>query len=308
VAKDFVQVLKAYLNETLATHNVPASLVEKYCERFLNQLDQFLPRIAQKVGALDEPDGSVVSVANKDIVDRINSLLKRDIDFVRTKEPRTDFAGYDRCKVFTKKKLLNRYSKLGNLEHVLKLIPEYKKYIFDRGFDLHSFTLHYSTSKDVVHYQFGLWRDKQYQESLSSKYLQTHYDPDPENIKSIFYLSDVQNLSHGPFNYFKGSARISSKNILERTAGATMCGINLLETNANRLFFAALPDQLMHHNIFGSLLDQRQLDKIDLDKKLLPVFGNMGTFILFDPLGIHSGGLCSDEATRLNLQMIFKKK
>ena len=308
MATDYVQKLKAYLNETLETHNVPDPLVEKYCERFLNQLDQFLPRINHEVGALGEPDGSVVSKTRKDIVDRIESLLKKDIHFVRTKEPRTDFAGYDRCKVFTKKKLLNRYSKLGNLNQLLKLIPEYKKYIFDRGFDLHSFTLHYSTSKDVVHYQFGLWRDKQNHKKLSSKYLQSHYDPDPENIKSIFYLSDVQDLSHGPFKYFKRSSGISPQNILERTAGATMCGINLLETDANRLFFAALPDQLMHHNIFGSLLDQHQLDNIEMDKKLLPVFGNMGTFILFDPLGIHSGGLCTGQATRLNLQMIFKKK
>ena len=118
----------------------------------------------------------------------------------------------------------------------------------------------------------------------------------------------MREISQGPFKYFKGSAKVSIDNILERIAGATMCGINLLETDENRVFFAALPDKLMHHNIFGSLLDQRQLDEINLDKCLLPIFGNAGTFILFDPLGIHSGGLCTEGETRLNLQMIFKKK
>ncbi|MDB4046190.1 hypothetical protein N9501_08270 [Amylibacter sp.] len=308
LAQGYVNQLQNYLKNTANLDNSFDSLIAKYADRFLDQLSQFLPRTARYIPALDVPDGSIVSTAKYEVVDKINSLLRSDIAFVKSKEPRIDFAGYDRCKIFKKRKILNQYSKLGKLDKILRYDPEYKKYIFDKGFDLHSFTLHYSTSADVVHYQFGLWREPQNRQKLSDKYLQSHYDPDPENIKSIFYLSDVQEISQGPFKYFKGSARISPDNILERISGATMCGINLLETHENRVFFAALPDKLMHHNIFGSLLDQRQLDEINLDKSLLPIYGTAGTFILFDPLGIHSGGLCTQEKTRLNLQMIFKKK
>lgn len=308
LAKNYVPELVSYLNKALSISNTSSSLPERYGDRFLNQLNQFLPRIDQEVGALGVPDGCVISRAKNDVVVKINSLLAADIAFVKSKEPRTDFAGYDRCKVYQKRKFFNQYSKLARLSSFLQQDPEYTRYVFNKGYYLHSFTLHFSTSSDVVHHQFGLWREKQYHKHLSTKYLQSHYDPDPENIKSIFYLSSVQALSQGPFKYFKGSAYITNENILERAAGATMCGINLLETHENRAFFAALPDKLLHHNIFGSLLEQQQLDQIELDKNLLPVFGDEGTFILFDPLGIHSGGLCSDNETRLNLQMIFKKR
>lgn len=305
--KDFIKVLEGYFyNQTKLNYSYEP-VIKQYLKRFADQFAQFSYRVVKKNGIFDCPDGKIVATVKHGIVDKIITLLQPEIAYVKSKNPRIDFRGYDRCKIFNKRRFFNSYSKLGRLDNILKADPNYQKYAYDKGFGLHSFTLHYSTSEDVVHYQLGLWRDPQNRKKLSTKYLQCHYDPDPENIKSIFYLSSVKNRSQGPFKYINGSSDLSIANILERISGATMCGINLLETYEKRLFFSSLPDRLMHHNIFGSLLEQQQLDKINLDKLLRPIYGDAGTFILFDPLGIHSGGFCTEKSSRLNLQMIFKK-
>lgn len=306
--KDFMKVLEDYFYNQKKLNYSHGPAIKQYLTRFADQFSQALHRTVKKTSVFDVPDGNIVATLKHEIVDNINILLQPDVTYVKSKNPRIDFGGYDRCKIFKKRRLLNSYSKLGRLENMLKVDPNYQKYVYNKGFGLHSFTLHYSTSEDVVHYQFGLWRDPQNRKKLSAKYLQCHYDPDPENIKSILYLSSVKDLTQGPFKYIDGSSEISVVNILERVSGATMCGINLLETYEKRLFFSSLPDRLMHHNIFGSLLEQQQLDEINLDKLLRPIYGDAGTFILFDPLGIHSGGFCTENASRLNLQMIFKKR
>ena len=281
-----------------------------YKNRFIRQAEQLFSVINVKGNSKKPLPGFEEGDLDIKSLNILKNILKKDIDSLKLKPPRKDYKGYDRAKVFISRRNPFTRIKIFRVQRELFRNLTYKSWLSEKGFKLHGFTLHLSSDDDIIHYQCGRWRDEEFASQHSKRFLQLHYDPDPENIKSIVYLSNVQEEEQGPFKFLPYSQMVDEKTAFSRICGATMCGINLLEDDLKRRLFSLLPEEMRVHNIFGSLLTNEEIsssNKGRIKSDLKSFLGNNGHFILFNPLGIHSGGFCSTGKQRLNLQLIFKR-
>lgn len=281
-----------------------------YKSRFISQAEQLFSTISVKQNAKSPEPGFEEGDLNLKSLNSLENILRKDIYSLKIKPARRDYKGYDRAKVFIRGRNPFTWMKIIRVQRALLRNLTYKSWLSEKGFRLHGFTLHLSSDDDIIHYQCGRWRDREFASQHSKTFLQLHYDPDPENIKSIVYLSDVQQDEQGPFKFLPYSQMVDEKTAFSRICGATMSGINLLEDDLKRKLFSLLPEEMRVHNIFGSLLTNEQIISSNagrISSNLKSFLGNKGHFILFNPLGIHSGGFCFAGKQRLNLQLIFKR-
>ncbi len=131
-----------------------------------------------------------------------------------------------------------------------------------------------------------------------------HFDPKQGMIKSIHYLNDVT-LGDGPFKYIPTSHRWQD-DPLRRMAAKTNGVTNYLNNEAERARFLRLPKALQNCAIIGSVLP----DGSSLADRLLarehPYTTEEADAVLFDPGGLHRGGIVDGDGERVNLQIMFR--
>lgn len=301
----------------LGTDSPPSVLLTQQKNIFNDRFSDQYAKLVRKSNLHDEtddivtPNGIFTSLLAQPTLALLTKFLAPYRYEVYNKVKGEDFDQYDRAIVFQRKKY-PLGCKVQKLERILFSDQGFAKKLIRHKYKLQNFTLHYSTPGDSMHYQVGKWREPDFRQASLARYkhLQLHFDPEATNIKSIIYLSEVSSESDGPFSYIEKSNQIHQENIVARAAGAAMCGVSLLQDSAGIQFFRSLPAYLRYHNIIGSLLQTSEINTFLLESSLnseVPMLGQAGTYCLFDPVGLHRGGMCDDQGSRLNLQLIFSK-
>lgn len=123
-----------------------------------------------------------------------------------------------------------------------------------------------------------------------------HVDPIINTIKILIYLTDVS-IDSGPFHYFTGSHRLNDS-LFDRavmhahryswTGGAAWTWFNDPES---RRRFGSLPGVFQKKNIIGAEFGDQWPFMERAEDAITTYTGPAGTGILFDPLGLHRGGL-----------------
>lgn len=131
-----------------------------------------------------------------------------------------------------------------------------------------------------------------------------HFDPKQGMIKSIHYLNDVT-LSDGPFKYIPTSHRWQD-DPLRRMAAKTNGVTNYLNDETERARFLRLPKALQHCAIIGSVLPDGSPLAERLLKREYPYTTEEADAVLFDPGGLHRGGIVDGDGERVNLQIMFR--
>lgn len=117
-----------------------------------------------------------------------------------------------------------------------------------------------------------------------------HRDASGGDIKIIIYLSDVDK-TNGPFSYIVGSHKFKSSFFSELIAETNDTN-GFTSTNIdNRKKFFSLPHPLKRKCTIGNDIDNLH----DLSSALLssewPILGKQGSMVIFNPKGLHRGGL-----------------
>ena len=116
-----------------------------------------------------------------------------------------------------------------------------------------------------------------------------HRDASGGDIKAIFYLTDVDELT-GPFSYVVGSHKLNFSSLDNLICEAN--DFNLSSTDLEtRKKFAALPSKLQQKGSFGNdLSDESQLS-LDICNSTWKITGKKGSIVIFDTKGVHRGGM-----------------
>nr|WRJ69875.1 2OG-Fe(II) oxygenase superfamily [Oceanusvirus sp.] len=137
-----------------------------------------------------------------------------------------------------------------------------------------------------------------------------HFDPKNEVLKVIFYLKDVSGVD-GPFCYSKGSHRWNAdfdEHPFRRPAAKANGVVNYMQDELRRRTFLALPSNMRYTSVFGNLVD----DGSDLSRDLLesetPITSDRCRMILFNPGGVHRGGITQRGGLRQSLQIVISTK
>jgi hypothetical protein len=159
-------------------------------------------------------------------------------------------------------------------------------------------TLHLSKPTDLHHDR--TLRDMK----TTSKLLGLHMDPKFNVMKSLLYLSEVDEDA-GPFMAIPGSNQWEY-DMVERLVACGNSTGNYLDSPAHRKVLRMMPKRLRGNAIFGRYI----LDGTELSDKLLAAEKHYLTTeynaMIFNPAEtMHRGGMCTKK-DRLNLQIIFK--
>lgn len=156
----------------------------------------------------------------------------------------------------------------------------------------------FRTKKDIVIARLTLQvnevSDNEIQSSLETKedygtdYM--HLDAAIGQLKFIIYLTDVDEDT-GPTCYVPGTNSRSGVT-LRRLVGATVDNLGMSgSTELSKTRFMALPRFLRYKANFGSDLALESAAAKMLLENEIKVTGTRGTMFLFDPSGVHRGGL-----------------
>ena len=124
-----------------------------------------------------------------------------------------------------------------------------------------------------------------------------HFDPKNGMMKCIFYLDDV-GLNDGPFSYVLGS----NSWVMEPFQNVVAKGVsvsNYMENGWNRATFADLPRSMQYCANIGAFMTG---DEDIYEQK----YFNGSNLMVFDPGGLHRGGIVKNGGMRTNLQIMFR--
>ena len=182
------------------------------------------------------------------------------------------------------------------------------KYLFsDNNYEIIDIIYH-STNSDISNkvYNYGDAVIKPDHKSL------WHTDTThPEIIKMMIYLDKDVTEQNGAFRYLPYS-HILSQDFDEWSILKTNRYLNFSTTYDSLKSFYALPAPFRKRNTFAYLLDRTLTESyfkmLENNQKIFTSNKDQGyQMILFNPLGIHSGGFCYD-GSRKAIQVTFAKK
>lgn len=284
------------------------SLTLNYISRFIKQYFLYfkylyLLRNSPSFIILNRKKGFINFKSNPKLTFKIYRLFETYIKRLNSGNlPNRKNGLYDQAFIFNSSKDEKLILSIDNLiRQQVKYYDKNTKFLSD--FYLHSCTLHLSLPNDSHHFDIT-GHTKQI-----SKLHQMHYDPDPGNIKLIYYLSDVLVEDEGPFSYVRGSS--SSVPLIKKISGASLCGLVNFNNKTSVKFLKSLPNSLKFFNIIGSLVNDHEINKSRFLTTLLnneiKFYSDKSDIIFFDPQGFHRGGFCMNKKSRLNIQCIFKR-
>lgn len=147
------------------------------------------------------------------------------------------------------------------------------------------------------------WKQFLYDCDTITKTTNTHIDPKEDVIKAMVYLNDVDEET-GPFCYVEKSNRWiydSAQDIFGRsiTTGSYCCN------QKSRKSVFQFPKYLRVSYNFGRLLLDGTPEQDRILNQQTIFTRSMGNICVFDPAGIHKGGICNSK-NRIALQVLMK--
>lgn len=236
------------------------------------------------------------------IINKINSILQNDILNIKKKKIKANEirgSNYDRSKIIFNDSLKSYLYKIFLNKEIFNIYERYFNKKYENNINI---TLHISDQEDE-HYKLT------YHDNLdiSSKTLNSHFDPKNNILKLILYLKDV-NKEDGPFCYIpksnlwdKDIENNPVKYLSSKVNGVT----NYLENEEKINNMRFYPSKLSYYNVFGNLLkkDDKLTEIIEKNENSILSNNYKNNLILFDPNGIHRGGICKNNGKRISLQI-----
>ena len=147
------------------------------------------------------------------------------------------------------------------------------------------------------------WKQFLQDTTYISKTTNLHIDPVENQLKVMIYLNDIDQDS-GPFSYIPTSNRWVH-DPLQNIIGRAVATGNYCNTPEARQEIFKLPKFLrISYNFGRSLTDDNPVQKILLTKEKIFTSTNENV-ILFDPAGMHRGGICNNKH-RVAIQVLLK--
>ena len=132
-----------------------------------------------------------------------------------------------------------------------------------------------------------------------------HVDAPPCDLKLILYLSEVSELSQGPFSYVVGSHAAPYLTLEEfAVRAATQEFVSTRDPGARRKLMC-LPEMYRQRIDFGSDLLEDSPVARDLLARERIFYSNDAEMVLFDSKGIHRGAMVT-QGTRAVMQVTFQ--
>lgn len=241
-------------------------------------------------------------------IETINLLLKNEIkELLESEKNKINIfdrgSNYDKFLIIKKREVLdfvkNEFNKMG----IFDIYQTYFNKKYDNKFNI---TLHISDEYDE-HYKLT------YKEKIKKNLPKTtniHFDPKNNILKVILYLKENIEDNDGPFCYIptsnlwdKDEIDYPLKSISAKVNGVT----NYLENEEKIENFSKYPKLLSYYSVFGNLLkDNEDLSNFLLSKEHKFISQNyQNNMILFDPNGIHRGGISKKNGNRISFQINF---
>ena len=130
-----------------------------------------------------------------------------------------------------------------------------------------------------------------------------HIDPKENVMKAMMYLNDIT-IDDGPFSYVEKSNRWIYDD-LQNIFGRAISTGSYCHTRESRAAVFQFPKQCrISHNFGRLLLDGSEQQEMILEKEK-PFTSDKGNLCVFDPAGMHRGGICKT-GTRIALQILMK--
>ena len=161
--------------------------------------------------------------------------------------------------------------------------------------ELKVFYIHYNQQNDVRVFKHGE------NDNVDKETNFYHVDNNMNTLKAMIYLDDV-NEKNGPFEYVKGSFRKNQNFLIWCRRKVTR---NLQLHNRDDLSKAKFHSLLSFFKIKHEFSELKKSSKeFEYIKQNTKVYKSPNNFIIFDPLGIHRGGVVY-EGKRLALQLVY---
>ena len=130
-----------------------------------------------------------------------------------------------------------------------------------------------------------------------------HIDPKENVMKAMMYLNDIT-IDDGPFSYVEKSNRWIYDD-LQNIFGRAISTGSYCHTPQSRSTVFQLPKVCRVSHNFGRLLqdDTEEQERLLKQEKLFT--SDKGNLCIFDPAGMHRGGICKT-GTRIALQILMK--
>ena len=237
------------------------------------------------------------------LVDDIRSHIESDIkDLVENKREWPGI-GYDNEFRYTRESHSHLYDALDKLFFDMEVIHAVETYM-DNEMILDGVTLHVC-KEDDKHWNMTM-ADKP-----PTPFENLHFDPKNGMMKCIFYLDDVK-LDDGPFSYVLGSnswAMEPFQNVVAKGVSVS----NYMENGWNRAVFAELPKSMQYCANIGAFMtgdediyEQKYFYSRTHARTHSHSRINGSNLMIFDPGGLHRGGIVKNGGMRTNLQIMFR--
>ena len=239
-------------------------------------------------------NGSRILQVPETIVDDIRMSINDDIYNLQTNDSEWGGVGYDNEVRYTREDSPILYEELEKLFDNMNVIHAVENYM-DNEMILEGVTLHVCKEDDKH------WNMTQ-ADKPPTPFENLHFDPKNGMMKCIFYLDKV-GIDDGPFSYVMGSNRWDM-NPFHKVVAKAISVSNYMENGWRRSQFASLPKSMQYCANIGAFMTG---DEDILENKYYtgPELGR-GNLIVFDPGGLHRGGIVTDEGMRTNLQIMFR--
>ena len=237
------------------------------------------------------------------LVDDIRSHIESDIHHLQSKKSDWSGVGYDNEVRYTRESHSHLYDALDKLFFDMEVIHAVENYM-NNEMILEGVTLHVC-KEDDKHWNMTK-ADKP-----PTPFENLHFDPKNGMMKCIFYLDDV-GLNDGPFSYVLGS----NSWVMEPFQNVVAKGVsvsNYMENGWNRATFADLPRSMQYCANIGAFMTgdediyehkyfySRTHARTHPHSRI-----NGSNLMVFDPGGLHRGGIVKNGGMRTNLQIMFR--
>ena len=147
------------------------------------------------------------------------------------------------------------------------------------------------------------WKQFLYDCDTITKTTNTHIDPKEDVIKAMVYLNDVDEDT-GPFCYVEKSNRWVYDSVQDIFGRSITTASYCCDPESRKKVFQFPKFLRVSHNFGRLLLDGTpEQDKILNEQTMFT--RSMGNVCVFDPAGIHKGGICNSK-NRIALQVLMK--
>jgi len=233
---------------------------------------------------------SYLTIDVKELKDR----LKVEIDnLLQQPDWRPPPGKFDRAKQLDIE-IVNLVNEMFKSLGILQAATKYNKF---KPLEVKNVVLHIAKPTDQNYKQFL------YDCKTVSKTTNLHIDPKENVMKAMMYLNNITE-DDGPFSYIEKSNRwIHDK--LQNIFGRAISTGSYCHTPESRAVVFQLPKRLRVSHNFGRLLQDNTEEQERLLKQEKMFTSDKGNLCIFDPAGMHRGGICK-KGNRIALQILMK--